>query len=216
MPTNFNDSFRPVVPLRPDEPCSLKWHFTGILREIVGYCDGMAARDPEQERFVFLRIKTLLKHCNDFSDEKRPYGKAHLFRALDFLRNAVGVLSQVSKGRRPRANGTRKGFLVAPHDALFALHNGQCCYIGLDGQGHGVDNRLEAHGIYGIARGVEDSKGMRLNPEGSIKVYPSATEEEIAAIVARVATRDSTSPGRLEGRPEGRLEGRPKKTAGET
>ena len=174
MPTNFNDSFRPVVELRPGHPCFLKRHFApgSILREIAGEADRVAAQDPGGERFVWLRMETLLERCHDFKHDKRRYSERHFFRGLDFLREEIPILSQVSKVKRKRGHGTFVGFLVAHHDIIFApspADGTQCCYIGLSGRAGLTGDRPE----------------LRIDPEGYVKVYPRPTEDEIAAMIER-------------------------------
>lgn len=59
MPITFYRSFRPDRVLRTEDTCSLKLHFEGAAREVVGYVEKLAANDSQ--RFVWCSVEDIGK-----------------------------------------------------------------------------------------------------------------------------------------------------------
>lgn len=90
--------------------CKLKRHFkSGCLRQIVGYADLLAAKDPE--RFIWVKD---WKHCakRGRKGEDGHYGDTSIKMCIRALENC-GILTPV---RRERSSATRTGWIVARHD----------------------------------------------------------------------------------------------------
>jgi len=117
----FGRSFRPAVVLKKDEVCSLKRHYRGVLREVIGYLDKLAANDPQ--RFVFATVPDIVRHCNKFSQGRAPYQQRAVEYALAFLRKQHVISRPV---KRPRLGVMYQGVIVTPHDSL-ALREKGCC-----------------------------------------------------------------------------------------
>jgi len=121
----FGRSFRPVVVLKNDEVCSLKRHYRGVLREVIGYLDKLAGNDPQ--RFVFATVKDIVRHCNKFSQGRAPYQQRAVEYALAFLRKQHLISRPV---KRPRLGVMYQGFIVTPHDSLAMREKGCCDFKG--------------------------------------------------------------------------------------
>lgn len=121
--TRFRQSFTPVVRLKPKAKHQLKHHFRGCIREVVGYLDSLAARDPE--RFVWPTPEAVVKHCNRFKG-KRPYKLRMVKYVLAFLREQF-VLERVT---RFRFGALRDGYIVAPHDCFTERKENECFWVG--------------------------------------------------------------------------------------
>jgi hypothetical protein len=122
-------SFFPVVyKLKVDEACSLKRHFWGCIREVAGYLDHLAKKNPQ--RFVYASIQTITEGCNKYrKDEPHPpYSVETVKKAIQFLRDLGVVSAEVHRDGR-------RGFIVMPHDMLAARKVGgklsECRWIGL-------------------------------------------------------------------------------------
>ena len=103
-------SVQPEVRLR-GKPCCLKRHFKGYLRQIVGYLDLLAARDPE--RFVWCSAENIQRHTRKWKSGK-ACGRWLIFY---WLREAQG-LGVLSPATRTRHGIQRRGFIVASHESL--------------------------------------------------------------------------------------------------
>src|SRR5882757_5050147 len=83
-------NFKPHVPPKNGKLCSsLKRHYRGALRQVVGYLDLLATKDPE--RFVWPSISDIQKHCRDY---KR--GGLYSVRIVSYCKEALiaqGVIS---------------------------------------------------------------------------------------------------------------------------
>lgn len=122
----FAQSFRRTVDLGGNKNCSLKRHFKGALREVVGYLDLLAGN--HSERFVCPSVAKIVYYCTKFGSEN-SYSKTSIEKALAYLRKR-----HVISGRVVRFwNGAmREGFIVAPHINL-TIRQGEtkCVYVGM-------------------------------------------------------------------------------------
>lgn len=136
--------FRPIVgPLKKSEKCSLKRHFVGVLREVIGYLEHLERSFNRDDRFLFVGVETIVKHCTRLRMEyklevvrgkaekvgrirKDKISKRDIEYALKFLRE-----KRIISGTFTNEQGER-GFVVAPHDALFARDGQRCCYKGIN------------------------------------------------------------------------------------
>lgn len=126
----FANSFRKIVgPLKRGEKCRLKRHFTGAAREVMGYLEHQAERPDVVDRFLYVKVETIVRHCNRFQFGKRlgrahDYSKSAVEKALAYL-CAQKIISE----RHSNQFGYR-GFVVAPHDALCQRHGRECRFTG--------------------------------------------------------------------------------------
>lgn len=123
----FGKSFRPVVDdIAPTESCSLKRHYRGVLRELIGYVDYLAELDPKKERFVFAHVDALAAGCKKFAN-KTLYSKTAIEKGLSEFRARHIISKRLTRIR----NGEEKtGFIVAPHDCLAVPGQGGCVFKG--------------------------------------------------------------------------------------
>ena|SRR5208283_2480597 len=112
----FRDSGPFPVHLKPEESCSLKRHYRNILREVIGWLEHRAGLDPE--RFVAFTIPSLTKACNRYKTHE-PYKQRQVEYAVAFLCDERAISRPVERVRNGR---TRRGVIVAPHEARFARH----------------------------------------------------------------------------------------------
>lgn len=134
MPLNFSDSFNPKVALKAGQTCSLKRHFTGCLRQVVGYLDILASNDDD--RLVWITAKSIQKHCKNYDVLKNgkptTYGLRAVERSLEALR-AKGLLSR----RHAIELQERRGFIIkhayvfTPHDAVTVRKERCCDFVGM-------------------------------------------------------------------------------------
>jgi len=133
----FADSFHPKVKPPAGEPCALKWHYTGVMRELVGYFDNMAAIDPGGERFVFTSIAYILKNAKVKRYNGKPYSESAIRHALAELR-ARRIISKQLVRERWVKSGERghqvlrklTGSIVAPHDCIAHMVGDECHFVG--------------------------------------------------------------------------------------
>jgi hypothetical protein len=147
----FSHSFHPKVKPPKGEPCSSKWHYTGVMRELVGFLDEMAALDPE--RFVFTSVDYILKHekCKRFKGD--AYGERAVRYALAELRRAR-ILSKPLCRDRWVPSGTKghevqrklTGSIMAPH-ACLAVTEGDVCHM----RGWLTNGKLTTNGRWAAA-----------------------------------------------------------------
>lgn len=123
----FAESFRRVVELGGNKNCSLKRHFRGVLREVVGYLDLMAAKHPET-RFVYCSVDSIIEHCCRF-DSKEVYKPRGVKYALEYLRRR----HIVSVPLLLNCDGQfREGFIVAPHEHVTIQTSAtKCRFVGM-------------------------------------------------------------------------------------
>jgi len=89
MPTNTN--FLPIVKLKTGERCTLKNHFHGALRELVGYLESRAKKNDQ--RFVWAKVKNLpQKNVLKEFRSKQHYSLTQLEKSLELLRD-MGVVT---------------------------------------------------------------------------------------------------------------------------
>jgi len=129
----FSHSFHAKVKPPADEPCALKWHYSGVMREIVGYFDYWANRDPE--RFVYANYETVCKNCKRFNG--LGYSKSAFWQAMRELRERRIISDQVVR-ERCVPSGKKghmvlrklKGCIVAPHDCVTRMEADVCSFLG--------------------------------------------------------------------------------------
>lgn len=114
-------SFRPIVRLRDGIPCTLKKHFLGCLRQVIGLAELLAAKDPE--RFIWCS-KSFLEHARKKDSSK--YTIRHVRQSL-LTAELRGILTST---KRMRNGVLRCGFIVADHDAI-AESEGRYCVMSL-------------------------------------------------------------------------------------
>jgi hypothetical protein len=114
-----------VKTLTAHQKCQLKNHYRGALREVAGYLDLLASRDPE--RFVFAKPDNIVDHCRRFEQPSNKYGKRWVERALAELR----ARHVITRAIRVRGYQEKLGWIVAHHDALARrVEPGACVWFG--------------------------------------------------------------------------------------
>jgi hypothetical protein len=129
---NFHRKTQPASGQR----CTLKDHYSGVMRELVGYLDSLAAKDPTGERFVYAKTETIFKHCKTFAG--MGYGKRVLqyaiaeARARRIISNQVVRERWVGSGKKgQKVLRSLKGCIVAPHDCIAHMVGGsECDFVG--------------------------------------------------------------------------------------
>jgi hypothetical protein len=119
-PPRILSSFQDQRILRSsDEMCSLKLHFTvgSPARQLVGYIELLAAKDPE--RFVFAKVPSIIGHCEKTYKGAETFSRATAYFVLDFLRKQH-IISETQTRRRKVGYFMReqRGFYVAMHDTV--------------------------------------------------------------------------------------------------
>src|SRR5712664_502141 len=120
MHANLPASAKPLVALKKGDTCSLKRHFKGCARQVIGYLDLLASKDPD--RLVWMRVQNIVEHCKNYSKKDKAgkptmYKKSAVEKTLKDFRDA-GILSYPAKV----PDQERRGFIVtdcfvlAPHD----------------------------------------------------------------------------------------------------
>jgi len=139
MTTRYAKSFHKKVRPPAGERCSLKWHYTGVMRELIGFFDEMAALDETGERFVFTSIayiiETAEKNCKRFNG--KPYSESSIRHGLAEAR-ARRVISKLLERERWLSSGEKGhqvwrvlvGSIVANHDCVTHFENGECTWVG--------------------------------------------------------------------------------------
>ncbi len=123
------DSFRKRVDLGGNKSCSLKRHFKGIFREVIGYLEFWAARHPET-RFVYCGVDDIVAHCTKFKS-KEGYNK----RAVEYVLAILRGRNIISPRLCRHCDGQmREGFIVAPHEHLTKMVGAtKCVFVGMAG-----------------------------------------------------------------------------------
>lgn len=113
-----NNSLIPMRKLpRDGSPCKLKRHFKGCLRQVIGFAELMASRDPE--RFIWVN-DAFFRHARKWSGGY--YSRRQVQRALSQAEQ-VGILGPAQRVR----HGVRlQGFLVHDHDDISYREDGYC------------------------------------------------------------------------------------------
>lgn len=139
MTTRYAKSFHKKVRPPAGERCSLKWHYTGVMRELIGFFDEMATLDETGERFVFTSIayiiETAEKNCKRFNG--KPYSESSIRHGLAEAR-ARRVISKLLERERWLPSGEKGhqmlralgGSIVANHDCVTHFENGECTWVG--------------------------------------------------------------------------------------
>jgi len=127
-PSRGKDSFIPFIQFKDaQEKCSLKRHFRNAQREVIGYLDFLANKDPFGQRFVWAGIRDITMHCNRAKKKvKNPYSQKTIVKALQFLRDKGVITLSFSR------NG-QDGFQVLKHDDLAGMrfnHRYLCEWFG--------------------------------------------------------------------------------------
>jgi len=126
-PNRGVQSFTKTVPLETGETCqSLRDHYRFCAREVVGYLESLLEIFPDQERFVFAQVPTIVEHCNKFRKQKEPYGRRQINYVLTMLRRQRVIVD----AERFRRGSMRRGWIVAPHSAVTIVENGCCDLLG--------------------------------------------------------------------------------------
>lgn len=124
---NFHRSFRISHVLRSEDVCSLKKHFTGATREVVGILDIWATNDPE--RFVWCGVDAIVARCHRY--KAHAYTKPTVEKVLAFLRSEHIISRRVKRERRVGAYIREvDGFIMTPHDALAIRTKNVCKFVG--------------------------------------------------------------------------------------
>lgn len=99
--------------------CTLKRHFLGCLRQIIGLAEKLAANDPD--RFVWAGKPFFIRHAR-----KRRNGeyKARQVHNSFLVAELLGVLGQEEE--RLRNGIVRKGFTVLSHDSVTTETDSRC------------------------------------------------------------------------------------------
>jgi hypothetical protein len=154
-------SIRADVRPRPDKPCMLKRHFRGCLRQVIGYLDVLASRDPD--RFVWCSWKDIVQHARKWKKGGATYKRSMVFRCLEML-TALGIIEKASRVR----NGCwRTGFIVKDHDVMVRKPKGDhACVlvteVGMQLESE-VERELHQSGTQKAASGTES--GLVLAPK---------------------------------------------------
>jgi len=125
MNPKFPRSFFPAQLRTADAECGHKRHQSGVVREVIGFLELIARRDETGERFVWPRVDTIVEHCGRYQGAK--YRKRAVESALKVLRRR-GIISH--RVKRWRLSAMRDGWIIAPHDAVFARKGKVCSFAG--------------------------------------------------------------------------------------
>lgn len=127
----FATSFHRKIEITEGLAHALKNHFSGVLREVVGYLELQAQRNPD--RFAFPEIEDIVEHCKRFKQPKSNYSLAWVKYALKEFRER-GIISK--RFQRwfdgDKIGKMRYGFYVAPVDALVVEEDGHFVFKGYD------------------------------------------------------------------------------------
>jgi hypothetical protein len=138
--------------------CTLKRHFTGCMREIVGMGEKQAARDPD--RFVWNRKWSQAKKGRD--GENGGYKRTQKLRCQQQL-EGLGIFTPA---RRWRNGAWRVGWDVADHTRISEVVDEKICHLNVGG--FAISPRHRGEGLEEfLAKGIKTA-----SPEG-IKKAPS-------------------------------------------
>jgi hypothetical protein len=102
-----------------DKPCTMKRHFEGCLRQVVGFGEKLAASDPE--RFIWAGEQGFLKQARK-RDGKRNYSQRQVRYSLA-IAESFGIFTPA---KRFRNGALRCGFIVAHHDSMTTKQGTRC------------------------------------------------------------------------------------------
>jgi hypothetical protein len=135
----FANSFHPKVKPPAGEPCALKWHYSGVMRELVGYFESMATLefDPTGERFVYTSVAYLLRKGKLARYKGTAYSESAIRHALAELR-ARRIISKPLERERWLSSGEKghevlrklTGSIVALHDCIAHKVGDECHFVG--------------------------------------------------------------------------------------
>ena len=114
-------SFLPDVKKPASKPCSLKRHFIGCLRQVVGYAEKLAANDPE--RFVWVTERGFVQQAL-----RRNRKDLYSERQVRYSRQFAEQLGLFHPARKIRNGSMRVGFVVVGHDDV-AVPTGSRCIL---------------------------------------------------------------------------------------
>jgi nucleotide-binding universal stress UspA family protein len=104
-------NFIPQVRLR-GAGCSLKRHFRGALRQVIGRWDYLAEHDPE--RFVWESLSNTARNCTNYKT-----GERYTLRWVESVKAVARSLGLISvQLQRVRYGVLREGFILADHDKI--------------------------------------------------------------------------------------------------
>ncbi len=121
--TELPNSVRPKVPLRREQTLTIKRHCDGALKQVVGYYENMAEKDPTGKRFVFAGPDAALAGIN----KKHTMSRRALFDALKTAR-ALHIISEPLT--RVRGGKRYDGVIVAHPAALCAREGAWSVFTG--------------------------------------------------------------------------------------
>jgi hypothetical protein len=112
----FSQSFRRIFDeLKPGEPCKLKHHYRGALREVIGLLDLWAANDPERFVELYGGVDAIVARCHRYKRPEDKFSKPMVEKVLKELRSRHIISKRLE---RLRDGEEVEGFIVAPHDCL--------------------------------------------------------------------------------------------------
>lgn len=118
---NVGDRSRKIVVKHRDgKPCSLKRHFKGCLRQVIGFLDLLAARDPE--RFVWATPQAIQERARKWKDGGSTYVRSQIYLCLQLAEQ----FHIIEPAERMRGGYLRKGHIVVAHDAITSLDGRTC------------------------------------------------------------------------------------------
>jgi hypothetical protein len=98
---------------------SLKRHFVGCERQLIGLAELMAAKD--RERFVWFTVKAWEKNAKK-RDGTSLYSRSYIWHRLQIM-ESLGLLTPAT---RYRNRTWRKGFLVTRHEDVARIEGERC------------------------------------------------------------------------------------------
>jgi hypothetical protein len=129
MTTNNKFFVKRLVHLKPGVSCTLKRHFDGCIRQVIGYLDLLASNDDD--RLVWITTKSILKHCKNYDIKVKGKPTSYSLSMVEKSLNALRQCGIISRQRAVELQERRTfvinhAFVVAPHDAL-CIKKGSCC-----------------------------------------------------------------------------------------
>jgi hypothetical protein len=124
-PRRFSNSFRPRFDeLQSGEICKLEHHYSGLLRELIGWLDLLASNRPD--RFVYCGVEAMVEHCHRYKQPNNKFGK----RLIEYALKELRARHIISKRLFRFVDGVqREGFIVAPHDCLCVRETPTDCVL---------------------------------------------------------------------------------------
>jgi hypothetical protein len=91
------------IRLTPGKKHYFKSHFTGAAREVIGYYELLAAKDPE--RFVWCSVADIIEHCKRYGTKVKYSERA--VRRVRWAAEKAGILVPAERDR----HGVRSGYI---------------------------------------------------------------------------------------------------------